>query len=195
MLDDNLLMKLDSSGVCSLPPLAPAGHGLGDALMAGGWRVSFIMFLVVLLGLTPLAPAMAFAESMDPGEPPFITHLGQENDHLGGDFLNPADGVNQIEPPEASQTGDANLELPIDLPPGRLGMQPDLALTYDSGGDNGWLGLGWDLALPEIAVEDRWGVPRYSAAQETETYLLNGTQLAPIAHRGDFVEREAIRIS
>ncbi len=85
------------------------------------------------------------------------------------------------------------------MPPGRNGLQPKLAIQYDSARDNGWLGLGWDLAIPSIEIDTRWGVPRYDMGQidpsrgplETETYLFNGEQLAPVAHRGDLVARTA----
>lgn len=102
---------------------------------------------------------------------------------------NPAAGINLIEPPEASHQGSANLRYPIEIPPGRAGMQPDAAITYNSDGANGWLGAGWDLQLPSITVETRWGVPRYDAAKETETYLLEGGQLLPLAHRGTPADR------
>ncbi|MEG2071235.1 MAG: SpvB/TcaC N-terminal domain-containing protein, partial [Bacteroidales bacterium] len=66
---------------------------------------------------------------------------------------------------------------PLDIPAGRQGMQPQLALSYSSGGGNGWLGVGWDISLPAITVETRWGVPRYDHSKESEVYVLNGEQL------------------
>src|SRR5262249_44254573 len=83
---------------------------------------------------------------------------------------------------------------PIEVPPGRDGIQPRLAVTYSSSGGNGWLGLGWDLPAPSVAVDTRWGVPRYGAAQETETYTLNGDQLTPVANRGALVARTAEKV-
>jgi RHS repeat-associated protein len=97
---------------------------------------------------------------------------------------NPADGIALVEPPTANASGSANLEFPIKLPPGRQGMEPLLSISYNSDHQHGWLGRGWDLSLPSIEVETRWGVPRFDAENESETYLLEGAMLAPVAHRG-----------
>jgi RHS repeat-associated protein len=111
----------------------------------------------------------------------------------------PGAKINLIEPPQANATGDTRLRYPIEVPAGRNGLQPQLAVQYDSARGNGWLGMGWDLAIPSIEIDTRWGVPRYDmgaidgTARETETYLLNGEQLAPVAHRGDLVARTADR--
>ncbi|MFZ5562400.1 MAG: SpvB/TcaC N-terminal domain-containing protein [Pseudomonadota bacterium] len=105
----------------------------------------------------------------------------------------PGAGINLIEVPEASAMGDANLGYPIQLPPGRQGVQPNLRIGYSSGAGNGWLGLGWNLSLPSVGIDTRWGVPRYSATQETETYVLNGEQLTPLAHREALQPRVANR--
>ena len=95
----------------------------------------------------------------------------------GLEAANPLAGYSTIAPPEANNMGTANLTYPIHVPAGRGGMQPNLALTYNSNGGNGVCGMGWDLSIPCISVETRWGVPLYDANYETETYLLNGEQL------------------
>ncbi len=104
-------------------------------------------------------------------------------------MANPADEITTIAPPTANAMGTAALEFPIKLPAGRKGMQPDLSIQYNSEGGNGWLGLDWNLLTPAIAIETRWGVPRYDAALETETYRIEGDQLSPVAHRADAVAR------
>ena len=101
----------------------------------------------------------------------------------------PGAGVNLIDPPSSASTGDARLGYPLELPPGRNGMAPQLGLRYDSSAGDGWLGVGWDLATPSVSIETRWGVPRYDTGLETETYTLNGEQLTPVAHRGPLVAR------
>jgi hypothetical protein len=47
--------------------------------------------------------------------------------------------------------GEHRYRIPIDVPPGRAGMAPSLALSYSSRGKNGHLGVGWQLeGLSEI---------------------------------------------
>ena len=104
---------------------------------------------------------------------------------------NPTAAVNLINPPQANNTGSASLSYPISIPAGRGGMQPQLSVSYSSGGGNGWMGLGWNLSLPMVSIDTRWGVPRFDPAKETETYAMNGEQLTPVAHRGVLQNRYA----
>src|SRR5262245_51645332 len=109
----------------------------------------------------------------------------------------PGAKINLIGTPQVNSRGDARLSYPIELPAGRNGHQPSLAVGYESSRGNGWLGTGWDLGIPLIEIDTRWGVPRYDegaisgTALETETYMLNGEQLAPVANRGALVPRTA----
>jgi len=43
-------------------------------------------------------------------------------------------------------TGAATLNIPIDVPPGRAGMKPNLSLSYSSSNGNGYVGVGWTLS-------------------------------------------------
>ncbi|MBL7808067.1 MAG: VCBS repeat-containing protein [Saprospiraceae bacterium] len=101
----------------------------------------------------------------------------------------PSANIDAIAPPTANNMGTANIQLPIKIPAGRKGMQPQLALRYNSEGGNGWAGLGWDLSIPAVTIETRWGVPRYDLNLETETYTLSGEMLTPVAHRTSFAPR------
>lgn len=106
----------------------------------------------------------------------------------------PGAGINLIEAPTANNQGQARLSYPLEVPPGRANLAPSLALQYNSGGANGWTGMGWDLPVPAVTIDTRWGVPRYDGAKETETYLLNGEQLTPVAHRGPAVARTTEKV-
>jgi len=59
-------------------------------------------------------------------------------------------------------TGAATLSIPIEVPPGRNGIEPNLALTYNSNRGNGWIGVGWDLDMGAIQRSTKLGVD-YSA--------------------------------
>ncbi|MBO7466019.1 MAG: hypothetical protein J6T56_09270, partial [Bacteroidales bacterium] len=94
----------------------------------------------------------------------------------------PATGITMMEPPAANSQGTANLSYPRTVPAGRNGLQPNLSVSYSSEAGNGLLGMGWDMQLPAITVDSKWGVPRYDAANETECYSYNGQELLPSPH-------------
>ena len=71
----------------------------------------------------------------------------------------------QVEP----FAGQANFSLPIITPPGRAGMQPQIALTYSSNNGNGFAGMGWGLNLDSIQRSTKRGVPKYNS---TDTFIL-----------------------
>jgi RHS repeat-associated protein len=106
----------------------------------------------------------------------------------------PSAQINLIAPPNANNQGDNRLSYPIEVPPGRQGIQPSLALDYDSSHGNGWMGVGWNLQPPNITIDTRWGVPRYDGNGETETYLLGGEQLTPVANRGTIAARTSEKV-
>ena len=105
----------------------------------------------------------------------------------------PSAGITMIAPPTANSYGNAGLSFELKLPAGRQGMQPDLSIQYNNGGGNGWLGLGWDLSIPSISIDTRWGVPRYDPKLESETYTMASEQLAPTANRGALETRSSAK--
>ncbi|MEO5727904.1 MAG: SpvB/TcaC N-terminal domain-containing protein, partial [Byssovorax sp.] len=73
--------------------------------------------------------------------------------HALPDPIVPAAAGGQLLPgtSRVSATGEYEYRIPIDVPAGRAGMQPSLALAYGSRGRNGHLGVGWRLeGLSEI---------------------------------------------
>ena len=98
-------------------------------------------------------------------------------------------GIETIAPPTANSEGSANTSFNLLLPKGRAGMQPSLTLSYGHENGHSWLGTGWNLSLPSINIDTRWGVPRYDTQKETESYTLSGEELLPNAHRQDWEAR------
>jgi len=162
----------------------------------GGRSVCAAALAVVLLGTTAAeVTARDGAELLGAAETTLRREPQIRPAALGSDpieelrYGNAAEGIDLVQAPEATSDGGAELALPISIPPGRGGVQPDLTLRYDSGADAGWLGAGWDLDLGSVEVDTTFGVPRYIAGKESETYLLDGDQLAPNAVRMEFVDR------
>lgn len=76
-------------------------------------------------------------------------------------------------------TGTLTGSIPIDVPPGRNGLQPNLALSYASSGGNSWTGMGWKLEMGTIERQTKWGVLYSPTAAEEQagkvyTMRLNG---------------------
>ena len=75
-------------------------------------------------------------------------------------------------------TGTGNFTVPIALPPGRNGFQPELSLGYSSGNGNGPFGLGWSLGVPGVSRKTSKGVPRY---EDEDVFVLSGAEdLVPV---------------
>lgn len=80
-------------------------------------------------------------------------------------------------------TGTGNFTVPIALPPGRNGFQPQLNLVYSTGNGNGPFGLGWNLSIPGVSRQTAKGIPRYRDAEDV--FILSGAEdLVPVS--GDF---------
>jgi hypothetical protein len=65
-------------------------------------------------------------------------------------------------------SGSVIFQYSIDLPSGRVGMKPDLVLTYSPRNGNGMFGFGWALNFGSIERSLKYGVPRY---ENSDTFL------------------------
>src|SRR5947209_6248704 len=76
-------------------------------------------------------------------------------------------------------TGTGNFTVPLALPSGRNGFQPQLSLVYSSGNGNGPYGLGWSLSIPGVSRKTSKGIPIYDDTKDT--FLLSGAEdLVPV---------------
>src|SRR5215217_7525568 len=83
-------------------------------------------------------------------------------------------------------TGTGNFTVPIALPPGRNGFQPQLNLAYSTGSGNGSFGLGWSLSIPGVSRKTSKGVPEYDDGKDT--FILSGAEdLVPVERDGTTV--------
>ncbi len=75
------------------------------------------------------------------------------------------------------------ISVPIDVPPGRAGMTPELTLYYDSGRGNGCFGVGWAINIGYVERDTTYGPPgcngedmfRYSLNGEASVLVESGT--------------------
>ncbi|MCP3943326.1 MAG: hypothetical protein GY710_17825 [Desulfobacteraceae bacterium] len=74
-------------------------------------------------------------------------------------------------------TGAATAAIPILIPPGRAGMQPKIALNYNSYQKNGWMGMGWDISMGAIQRSTKRGVDY--TANDYEVAMGGNSKLVP----------------
>jgi RHS repeat-associated protein len=103
----------------------------------------------------------------------------------------PGAGVDFIAPPEANSSGGVNLGYPLELPPGRNGVEPSLVFSYSSEKPNGWMGMGWDIHVSAVEVDTRFGVPRYDEFNYgRDNYMIDGEPIVPtMAVSNNYVRR------
>ncbi len=82
-------------------------------------------------------------------------------------------------------TGTGNFSVPISVPAGRNGFQPQLGLAYSTGNGNGPYGLGWSLTIPGVSRKTSKGIPHYlddpGSLHEGDTFILSGAEdLVPV---------------
>jgi RHS repeat-associated protein len=94
-------------------------------------------------------------------------------------------------------TGAFTYKIPIEVPPGRNGLQPKLALVYKSSNGKGWIGKGWELEIGSIERNTRFGV-KYSGDGEDSFIFRTSDGASELVNIGGEyrakVEKDFIRI-
>ncbi len=127
--------------------------------------------------LTTVTLAAAPEPPLDPAPDPSPTP-GTAVGHLPGQF-------------SVNHAGAATYQIPLALPPGVRGMQPDLTLNYSSGSGNGLLGVGWGMSglstiercEATIAID---GFADGVDLQSDDNFCLNGKRLIETQTPGEY---------
>lgn len=91
--------------------------------------------------------------------------------------------------------GSATYHIPIVIPPGRAGMQPNLALDYNSRSGDGIMGLGWTISglssihrCPQTPEQD--GATKGVSYTNSDRLCLDGQRLVPVS--GNYGQANAV---
>ena len=92
-----------------------------------------------------------------------------------------------------SSTGEATYGIPLLLAPGAAGMQPSLAVAYNSASGDGMLGMGFSLSgfsaitrCPRTMAQD--GQIRSVRVDQNDALCLDGARLTPVGSSNGVVE-------
>ena len=97
----------------------------------------------------------------------------------------------KFNPPEAGNMGDASFSFELAVPAGRKGMQPQISVSYSSGGGNGIMGKGFDVSYgSSITTDTRFGLPNYDTH---DTYMLDGILLEEKTRKGDEITYKPLK--
>ena len=85
-------------------------------------------------------------------------------------------GAAFVQAPQINNYGTVSLSYPIQVAPGRAGMQPGVGLSYSSSGGDGLVGIGWSLGtgLGVISRTTQHGKLYYD---HRDTFTFNGKRL------------------
>ena len=96
---------------------------------------------------------------------------------------------------QVSQLGAAEYSIPIEIPPGKDGLQPSISVNYSSQAGNGLLGVGWNLNAGGSIVRCGTTIAQDGIADgvdldESDQYCLNGQRLRMRDSNSRFLERD-----
>jgi RHS repeat-associated protein len=146
-----------------------------------------VMGLTVLAGWGPVtlvSPAYAATKPMPP-----VAYAVSSNPIVSGTGdLGYLPGAGEV-----STQGQYTYTIPLEVPPGRAGMQPALALSYSSGAGNGILGMGWSLS--GLSTISRCGQTLSTDGQVKGIHLTDSTGDAVASDRFCLGGKELVAIN
>jgi len=86
----------------------------------------------------------------------------------------PLAGAAYIPVPQMNNYGGLNFSYKIDVPEGRAGVEPKIALSYSSSGGDGWTGIGWNIGMGAITRTTRYGQLFYD---QNDIFTYSGKRL------------------
>ncbi|MCG8465705.1 MAG: FG-GAP-like repeat-containing protein, partial [Xanthomonadales bacterium] len=156
---------------------------INDRFPGVGWNPEEV--IAVSNNLKIGAIGVANLPELEDIAPPLSSNSGQLHSIVAHD---PEVGVVAASP--GTSGGAATYHIPINLPPGRQGMVPGVALSYNSRGGNGVAGMGWSLATgssihrcPMTVAQDGNTIGVQYA--ETDRLCLDGQRLIRV-NGGDY---------
>jgi RHS repeat-associated protein len=86
---------------------------------------------------------------------------------------------------DVASSGELTYTIPVDVPRGRAGIQPSLALTYHSSGGNGFVGEGWSLSglssITRCAKRRATEGVTEGITYDGDSYCLDGAKLRAVS--------------
>jgi RHS repeat-associated protein len=152
---------------------APIQHAIGHARY-----LSILRNLTAIVLMVTLALAYAPAVPIQPSPPSHELELriSRPSDPLPNPTLDgsPSAHLDTVDPMGAYKS-----TVPIEVPD-YYGIEPELALTYDSNSGNGVISRGWSLRGDSriVRASRTHGVPSYD---DSDAYYLDGMELLPCA--------------
>jgi len=95
---------------------------------------------------------------LSPGEALAVAH-GETNSSGPTGDSEASVSADEVSVDESS--GTVSLSIPIELPPGPNGQQPQVGLGYSSAAGNGLAGVGWSVPVSKVTCSTRFGLPDY----------------------------------
>lgn len=90
----------------------------------------------------------------------------------------PLSGAAYIPVPQMNNYGGVSFSYKLDIPSGRAGVDPKIALSYSSSGGDGWTGIGWNIGMGAITRTTRYGQLFYD---QNDVFTYGGKRLYKVS--------------